>query len=172
MSRSRYWVTPSQTNMFPWKLLEYNNERCFLRGPSRDDIMRSIRTRIRETVVRKAVKRKLSCCSWKPAASEVSAEAEKSPLLRGRYQGTTREVTADWEGFACSVVIYKSVEIGDGAIIKCSHEPINPIYNPNHVYSHTHKRNNTLQYKIYSKSSQYFPDMKYGDIQDIPALNV
>jgi hypothetical protein len=29
---SHYWVTPSQTNMFPWKRLEYNNEQCFLCG--------------------------------------------------------------------------------------------------------------------------------------------
>jgi hypothetical protein len=39
----RCWVAASQTNMFPWKQLNYNNkERWFLRGPCRDLISRTV----------------------------------------------------------------------------------------------------------------------------------
>jgi hypothetical protein len=34
--KSRYWVTVSQTNMFPQQRLNYNEERGFLWGPCRD----------------------------------------------------------------------------------------------------------------------------------------
>jgi hypothetical protein len=38
----------------------------------------------------------------------------------GRYQETSSEHSADWENLACALVICKSVEISDGAIIKCN----------------------------------------------------
>jgi hypothetical protein len=42
--------------------------------------------------------------------------------VRSRDQGTSGEDTTDWKDLACAVVICISAEIGDGAIIKCSHE--------------------------------------------------
>jgi hypothetical protein len=43
MYNSRYCVTASQTNMFPLQQLNYNNEeRCFLCGPCRDVLSRTV----------------------------------------------------------------------------------------------------------------------------------
>jgi hypothetical protein len=80
-------------------------------------------SKIRERVVVKSVKRRLSRCSW------------RIPTVRSRYQGTTDENTAGWEDLVCAAVICKLCELTmtlwlsvvTSRVVKWS---INPIFNP------------------------------------------
>jgi hypothetical protein len=82
--------------MFTRRRLEYNNKQCFLRGPCRDVIRRTIGTR----VVRESVG------AVESAGNKVSAEAVDSQVLEAVSRERLVQI-ADLKDLAGAVVICK-----------------------------------------------------------------
>jgi hypothetical protein len=62
---------------------------------------------------------------------------QKNHHCWSRYQETTSEDTEDWKRLSMCCSDLQSVEVSDGAVIKCSHVYQNPIESHSNVWYHT-----------------------------------
>jgi hypothetical protein len=123
-------------------------EHCFLRGPCRDVISRTGVSGVSELVgewVRELLR--FSRCelllweagSWVQGQSGNPEERECPPLEAATKQRLVKTVT-DWEELVCPIVICevcRTVRAKSLLVVTICKSSINPITNPNPVYSHT-----------------------------------
>jgi hypothetical protein len=100
-THNHYWVTCLQTNTYPQKRLENNNEQCFLHSPCRDVI-----TKTSSEV--KSVARELWGCPQRDNLVSAVESQWATSKHRSCYQETTGKDTADWKDLTCAAVIRKA----------------------------------------------------------------